>query len=172
MNYVDETQDGVVRQVVPADFSFLSSADRSIVKAMGKILCQLTGLNDDVPIFLGTPAINKVSALRQWSYGRGLMLYQGELYDFEGASSTAEYDTWQEFLKGVYLTPMSKSVDPSPVYGEGLNRDVYVHKKYIMSTTQANDNSFKLEDIQLIPTLNENEDGSVSLNRTPIKTLG
>jgi hypothetical protein len=53
MNIVDESKDVVVRQVVPADFSFLSLADRQITKAMSSLLLSLTGLSDDKPIVLG-----------------------------------------------------------------------------------------------------------------------
>lgn len=164
MNIVDESKDGVVRQVVPADFSFLSLADRQVTKAMSKLVLSLTGLSDEKPIVLGNVAISRNDTFEQYSFGPATLLWNGLVVECPKIQSNGGFDSWNAFLKGTFVSPVSKNVSPSPVYGEGLEKDVYVHKVVqAEADTVRRENDCPLSDLQFLPQISTNEQGSVDL---------
>ena len=116
MNIVDESKDGVVRQVVPADFSFLSLADRQITKAMSKLVLSLTGLSDDKPIVLGYVSTERNNTFKQYSFGPATLLWNGLVVECPKIQSNGVFASWNDFLRGTFISPVSKNVSPSPVY--------------------------------------------------------
>ena len=163
MNIVDESKDGVVRQVVPADFSFLSLADRQITKAMSKLVLSLTGLSDDRPIVLGIVSTERNNTFKQYSFGPATLLWNGLVVECPKIQSNGVFASWNDFLKGTFISPVSKNVSPSPVYGDGLVKDVYVHKQ-VQSDTVRGENECPLSELQFLPQISTNEQGSVDLS--------
>lgn len=163
MNIVDESKDGVVRQVVPADFSFLSLADRQITKAMCKLVLSLTGLSDDKPIVLGVVSTERNNTFKQYSFGPATLLWNGLVVECPKIQSNGVFDSWNAFLKGTFISPVSKNVSPSPVYGDGLVKDVYVHK-VVQADTVRGENEYALSELQFLPQISTNERGTVDLS--------
>lgn len=163
MNIVDESKDGVVRQVVPADFSFLSLADRQITKAMSKLVLSLTGLSDDKPIVLGIVSTERNNTFKQYSFGPATLLWNGLVVECPKIQSNGGFDSWNAFLKGTFISPVSKVVSPSPVYGDGLVKDVYVHKA-VQADTVRGENECALSELQFLPQISTNERGTVDLS--------
>lgn len=129
MDYIDENLDNVPRQVVPADFSFLSLVDRSIVRAMSGLIKSLTGLDSETtPILLGFATVQMTSPYRY----KATILYQEEIMELNVTGSDNEaagVDSWGTFLKKTKVQVAEEFVTPSPVYNEGLELNIYVHKK-------------------------------------------
>lgn len=165
MNIVDESKDGAARQVVPADFSFLSLADRQITNAMSKLVLSLTGLSDDKPIVLGNVAISRNDTFKQYSFGPATLLWNGLIVECPKIQSNGndEIDSWDAFLKGTYISAVSNNISPSPVYGEGLAKDVYVHK-VVQADTVRGENECPLSELQFLPQISTNEQGTVDLS--------
>lgn len=163
MNIVDESKDGAVRQVVPADFSFLSLADRQITKAMSGLVLSLTGLSDDKPIVLGVVSSERNNTFKQYSFGPATLLWNGLVVECPKIQSNGVFASWNDFLRGTFISPVSKNVSPSPVYGDGLVKDVYVHK-VVQADTVRGENECSLSDLQFLPQISTNEQGNVDLS--------
>jgi hypothetical protein len=163
MNIVDESKDGVVRQVMPADFSFLSLADRQITNAMSKLVLSLTGLSDDKPIVLGVVSTERNNTFKQYAFGPATLLWNGLIVECPKIQSNGVFASWNDFLRGMYISPVSKNVSPSPVYGDGLVKDVYVHK-VVQADTVRGENECSLSDLQFLPQISTNEQGNVDLS--------
>ena len=163
MNIVDESKDGVVRQVVPADFSFLSLADRQITNAISGLVLALTGLSDEKPIVLGLVPIEKNNMFNQYSFGPATLLWNGLVVECPKIQSNGGFASWNDFLKGTFISPVSKNVSPSPVYGDGLVKDVYVHK-VVQADTVRGENECTLSELQFLPQILTNEQGFVDLS--------
>jgi hypothetical protein len=153
MYVVDENLDGVARQVVPGDFSFLSLADRQIVEAMAKMIASLTGVSDDKPILLGTATVSKERI--PYSYGDCTLLWKGMLYYLPKIESSNNARSFESFLAETYMRVEIKYVEPSPVYGEGDIADIYVHKNMSLMEGRAVDaeDEFTLREIQILPII-------------------
>lgn len=129
MNFVDENLDNVPRQVVPGDFSFLSLVDRSIVRAMSGLIKSLTGLDSDTtPILLGYATVQMTSPYRY----KATVMYQEEIMELDVTESDNRevgVDSWKTFLEKMKVWVTEGVVKPSPVYNEGLEPKINVHKK-------------------------------------------
>lgn len=168
MNYVDESMDNVPRQIVPGDFSFLSLADRQVVSAMAKLITSLTGVQDDRPILLGLVAIEKDSFNKKYSFGPATLLYNGMVHDLPKCTSTGVFDSFERFMSETYIFPKQLNVGPSPVYGEGLQKDVYVHRNSVFEVGRSNTGEdFTLSQIQTLPGISDAE-GSEGVVSRPI----
>lgn len=169
MNYVDENLDGVPRQVVPGDFSFLSLADRQVVSAMAKLITSLTGVEDNKPILLGLVAIEKDSFNKKYSFGPATLLYKGMVYELPKYTSTGKFDSFERFMSETYITPQQLDVEPSPVYGEGLQKNVYVHRNSVFraGALSVTGEYFTLSQIQTLPGISDTE-GSEGVVSRPI----
>ena len=131
MNIINSDADNAVRQVVPQDFSFLSTADQQVVAALEMILRKIFGLNDN-PIWCGefelVPA-GVVNNVRQWELQAGTILHKGKLYD---VPKTMCSGLNEDFAKdNSYLQLTETEVAPSPVYGDGATKSISVHRQAV-----------------------------------------
>lgn len=158
MNIIDHTSDDI-RQIVPADFSFLSDADQQITAALHATLaallggdgsetivlqgCQITSDYDasestvDGGIRIGPRVIN-------YSMTDGLLLHRGRLYELPAASWTEANMSAELTVMGVTRTlPTGLIVfadqqqHPSPVYGQNLELSEAPHRRLTAAIEQA-----------------------------------
>lgn len=166
MNYVDENLDSVPRQVVPGDFSFLSLADRQVVSAIAKLITSLTGVQDDRPILLGLVAMEKDNFNKKYSFGPATLLYKGMVCELPKYTSTGEFDSFERFMSETSIFPKQLNVGPSPVYGEGLQKDVYVHRNSVFEVGRSNTGEdFTLSQIQTLPGISDAEGSAGVVSR-------
>lgn len=172
MNYVDENLDNVPRQVVPGDFSFLSLADRQVVSAMAKLITTLTGVQDNKPILLGLVAVEKDDSNRKYSFGPATLLYDGMVYELQKISSSGVYSSFARFMDETYISAQRVVAGPSPVYGEGLQKDVDVHYKcvFVPIRTIVGD-EFTLSQIQTLPGISDTEGSEGVISRPTFREL-
>lgn len=157
MNIITHDADNKARQVVPQDFSFLSDADRQITAALSKILRTMFEVDDNSqPVFLGALNISSKEipgAATQYTLGANVLMYQGMLYEMD-KSPTMQAENKTEFLKNLVIYPTMVDSQPSPVYGEGLEQNIFVHKSLKMVYGyNAEGQSWKVSDLKVIPSV-------------------
>jgi hypothetical protein len=165
MNYVDESLDNVPRQVVPGDFSFLSLADRAIVRAMSGIVKSLTGIDSDLePVLIGYATVKMTSPYRY----KATVMYQEEIMELDVTESDNRevgVTSWKTFLEKMQIWVSDEVVSPSPVYGEGLQQNINVHKCKVMRGgyyPASGVDAFSLSRIACLPTI-ETSNGEVTV---------
>lgn len=157
MNIIDGSADSSVRQVVPQDFSFLSTADMQVVEALEGIIRVMFGLGDN-PIWCGrmvVESVGYVNNVRRWVLRAGKLLYKGVIYDVEETDCTGANALFAKMNTYIQLT--ENIVAPSPVYGADGNKSVSVHKRAIglgvapASVNPLPEGIFRLSDIVVLP---------------------
>lgn len=160
MKEITSTADNVRRQVVPADFSFLSQADTDVVRGVGLILGAMFGLGERDALSLGV-TVTRQQVGDQWHYGLsdGVVLLGGSFYEVRGVRmvafdhylSKAEMDA---FASDYYLIFGERTVSPSPVYkyGEGT---VSCHVQTCVTeiSQQPDANTVRIADLRTLPTV-------------------
>ena len=157
MNIINSDADNAVRQVVPQDFSFLSTADQQIVAALEMILRKIFGLSGN-PIWCGefklVPA-GMVNNVRQWKLQAGTILHKGKLYDVP-ETICAGLD--ENFAKNnSYLQLTETEVTPSPVYGDDGMKSISVHRQAValgvtpVSPSNLPEGVYRLSNLIVLP---------------------
>lgn len=151
MRYITHDADDMARQVVPQDFSFLSEGTRDVVRAIEKILRAMYDIADGKPIWLGKMTFTSagtISGVRQWIVEKGLVLLDGLI--FEIAPIIASGSSTLIAAQTTYVQLSSENIEPSPLYHENGERDVYVHKNAvglgIAVSGDVPENTYKLSD--------------------------
>lgn len=151
MRYITHDADEIARQVVPQDFSFLSEGTRDVVRAMEKILRAMYDIAEGKPIWLGKMTFTSagtVNGVRQWIVEKGSVLLDGLIYDV--APIIASGSSTLIAAQTTYVKLSSVNIEPSPLYQENGERDVYVHKNAIgvgvMVSGDVPENTYKLSD--------------------------
>lgn len=131
MNIINSDADNAVRQVVPQDFSFLSTADQQVVAALEMILRKIFGLNGN-PIWCGEfelVSAGVVNNVRQWELQAGTILHKGKLYDVPKMICTGASEILASL--GTFLQLSETEVTPSPVYGDDGTKSISVHRQAV-----------------------------------------
>lgn len=144
------TEGNDVRQIVPAEFNFLSMADMQVVAALEGVVKSMYGLTDNQAVaVIGMRATwtNTVTGegqiaqpTQRLTFGPGVVMWRGQLWDFGGGYidgigrfAKVKTDDW--------MLVMSEQVtSPSPVYGATISLDVTPHKQLVcvlMSAEEA-----------------------------------
>lgn len=152
MRYITHDADEIARQVVPQDFSFLSEGTRDVVRAIEKILRAMYDIAEGKPIWLGKMTFTSAGigrdGRRQWMVENGVVLLDGLLYDI--APIVASGSNTLIAAQTTYVQLSSVNIEPSPLYQENGERDVYVHKNAIGSGIAVSgdvpENTYKLSD--------------------------
>lgn len=118
-------------QVEPNDFSFLSSADKEIIKVFSSILRYLHSLDDTVsPIVIRglEHTITNIGNAINVDITEGIVLYKDTLYTV-AAVNGATFMNQQAFAMGMNLVipPDAVVCEPSPVYDANLDRTINRH---------------------------------------------
>lgn len=148
MNIVG-TEGNSVRQIVPAEFNFLSMADRQVVAALEGVLKAMYGLEARQAIIVSgmqtqttliwTPSASETSgrviAGQRYEITEGVVMWNGCLWEFGGGSWEAyrEAQNPTEYVLVMRETP----APPSPVYGENITLDVSPHKRAVCELMSA-----------------------------------
>lgn len=146
MNIVG-TEGNSVRQIVPAEFNFLSMADRQVVAALEGVLKAMYGLEarqavivsgmqtQTILIWTSSEASGMVIAGQRFTVTEGVVMWNGCLWEFGGGS----WETHRESQNpSEYVLVMSEEVaPPSPVYGENITLDVTPHKRAVCTLMSA-----------------------------------
>jgi hypothetical protein len=174
MNIVG-TEGNSVRQIVPAEFNFLSMADRQVVAALEGVLKTVYGLEAGQAIIVsgmrtsamlvsaGNLGNNGISVAWRYTITEGVVMWNGCLWEFGGGS----FDGGPNPNNRVLV--MSETVaPPSPVYGENISLDVTPHKRAVctlMSTEDAAsvDQKVALADVRRLLHIDGSGAGTVSV---------
>lgn len=157
MNIVNSDADNAVRQVVPQDFSFLSTADQQIVAALEMILRKIFGLNDN-PIWCGEFKLvpsSMVNNVRQWELQAGTILHKGKLYDVPKTMCAGLNEDFT--MRNSYLQLSESEVTPSPVYGDDGMKTISVHRQAValgvtpVSPSNLPEGVYRLSDLLVLP---------------------
>lgn len=149
MNIVDNEGEAV-RQVVPADFRFLSDADQQVTAIMEKILEAAYGIVEGCPIAVSGVELNVLVrvvdrvATRILKYGSGTLLWNGVAWDMAGGEAVVPPGSGTRTpLESMVIVFTMDAVPPSPVYGATDTVQVSPHKRataYIVGADEAGDN--------------------------------
>lgn len=149
MNIVG-TEGNSVRQIVPAEFNFLSMADRQVVAALEGVLKAMYGLEARQAIIVSgmqtqttliwipseTSVTGRVIAGKRYEITEGVVMWNGCLWEFSGGS----WEVYHEAQMTEYVLVMSEeTAPPSPVYGENITLDVTPHKRAVCGLVSAED---------------------------------
>lgn len=159
MNTVENSEK---RQVMPADFSFLSEADSQIVQAMAGMIYALFNFNETQGIVLSGLMMSKTSGVGVtpaiYKFDAGIVLYNYKLYMVSGIEAYSTTGQIENQPIKVSLAPNALVVDPSPVYNESLEKTINVHKRYVgsmnMFYTGGHDFNF-FNELKRIPLLGQ-----------------
>lgn len=122
-------------QVEPNDFSFLSGADKDILKVFSSILRHLHSLDDTVsPIVIRglEHTVTNIGNAVNVNITEGIVLYKDNLYSV-AAVNGATFMNQQAFAMGMKLVIPQDAVlcEPSPVYDENLDMTINRHYSYV-----------------------------------------
>lgn len=119
---------GKTREVMPADFAFLSQADKQVVSAVEKSLRTMFGWDEGQPIVIsgleydsGTKTISE-----------GYLIKNGVVYKVEEKQlvSSTILNTQLMITASAVVMLTKKVISPSPVYDENLVQSVNVHYEH------------------------------------------
>lgn len=140
-----------IRQIVPADFVFLSQADQQIWSAIDWVMRKLCGFDPvsrKAIIVVGGLKVNwdNNSGAGTCTIGTGFVSYKGVLWELEEAV-TIPYEGGQDDIasrltgtfRGYNMCFEEKIVQPSPVYGADNTEQVSPHKKQVCKILKAAD---------------------------------
>lgn len=153
------TEGNNVRQIVPAEFNFLSAADRQVVSALQGVVRMMYGLESGQAVVVeGMSATWRATTTgsgaslrltRQVTLAPGVVMWNGGLWEFGGA--TIEGLGWTQPLNGDgWVLVMSEQVaPPSPVYGATIALDVSPHKRLVCTLASAEDAAEETQKVTL-----------------------
>lgn len=157
MFFVDEEMDDVTRQIVPADFSFLSKACDAVTEALSRTLEVIVGMDSNQVVVLGAIPLTKkktqTADVYQFTLGEGIVMYDRKIYHLPKYMFTG---TKRE-LGEIHFVLSSVVVKPSPVLDVNLQANVNVHKKRTVIFEQMSDElpTFTINDIQGLSFVSE-----------------
>lgn len=153
------TEGNSVRQIVPAEFNFLSAADRQVVSALQGVVRMMYGLESGQAVVVeGMGATWKnttartdgsIQRTRRVTLAPGVVMWNGGLWEFGGA--TIEGLGMLQSLNGdAWVLVMSEQVaPPSPVYGATIALDVSPHKRLVCTLASAEDAAEETQKVTL-----------------------
>ena len=133
---------GKTREVMPADFAFLSQADKQVVSAVEKSLRTMFGWDEGQPIVIsgleydsGTKTISE-----------GYLIKDGVVYKVEEKQlvSSTILNTQLKITASAVVMLTKKVISPSPVYDENLVQSVNVHYEHYAFINQIQNNNADL----------------------------
>lgn len=133
---------GKTREVMPADFAFLSQADKQVVSAVEKSLRTMFGWDEGQPIVIsgleydsGTKTISE-----------GYLIKDGVVYKVEKKQlvSSTILNTQLMITASAVVMLTKKVISPSPVYDENLVQSVNVHYEHYAFINQIQNNNADL----------------------------
>lgn len=153
------TEGNNVRQIVPAEFNFLSAADRQVVAALQGVVRMMYGLESGQAVVVegmgatwenttaGTDASFRLT--KRLTLAPGVVMWNGGLWEFGGA--TIEGLGRLQSLNGdAWVLVMSEQVaPPSPVYGATIALDVSPHKRLVCTLASAEDAAEETQKVTL-----------------------
>lgn len=122
-------------QVQPNDFSFLSLADKEIIKVFSSILRSLHSLDDTVsPIVIRglEHTVTNIGNAVNVDITEGIVLYKDNLYTVAAVNGLT-FTSQQTFAMAMKLVIPQDAIvcDPSPVYDANLDRTINRHYSYV-----------------------------------------
>ena len=143
------TEGNNVRQIVPAEFNFLSVADQQVVAAMEGIVKAMYGLgSNQAVVAVGmeatwsnttTQVVDIMLLTQRLTFGAGVVLWDGKLWEFGGGYIDG-IDRFSSLQGNDWVLVMSEQVaSPSPVYGATIALDVTPHKRLVCTLMSAED---------------------------------
>ena len=135
MNIIDHTSDDI-RQIVPADFSFLSDADQQVTAAPHAALAALLGLDPDATIAVSgcqySDDRSTMPSELNCQLTAGTLLHGGRLYTLAAYS-------WQQqnpesrigTMPHACISFEEQLAAPSPVYGADLTLSQQPHRHLV-----------------------------------------
>lgn len=138
------TEGNEVRQIVPAEFNFLSVADMQVVSALQGVVKAMYGLSDSQAVVVSgmtatwsNTTVGEDLLTQRLTIGAGVVMWGGRLWDFGGGyidgirrHASLRSDEW--------VLVMSEQVaSPSPVYGATISLDVTPHKRLVCMLMSA-----------------------------------
>lgn len=139
-----------VRQIVPAEFNFLSMADMQVVAALQGVVKSIYGLGDGQAVVVSgltatwsnTETSDDQMVIRQTrrlTLGAGVVMWNGRLWDFSGGYIDG-ISRWAPLNGNDWVLVMSEQVvAPSPVYGATIALDVMPHKRTVCTLMSVED---------------------------------
>lgn len=158
MNIVG-TEGNSVRQIVPAEFNFLSMADRQVVAAMEGVVRMMYGLESGQAVVVEgmgatwepttTGTTGDLQLTQRVTLAPGVVMWNGGLWEFEGATIEG-LGRLQPINGDEWVLVMSEQVaPPSPVYGETIALDVSPHKRMVCTLASAEDAAEETQKVTL-----------------------
>jgi hypothetical protein len=153
------TEGNNVRQIVPAEFNFLSAADRQVVAALQGVVRMMYGLESGQAVVvegMGATWENTTAGIdasfrltKRLTLAPGVVMWNGGLWEFGGA--TIEGLGRLQSLNGdAWVLVMSEQVaPPSPVYGATIALDVSPHKRLVCTLASAEDAAEETQKVTL-----------------------
>lgn len=153
------TEGNNVRQIVPAEFNFLSAADRQVVSALQGVVRMMYGLESGQAVVvegmgatwenITTGTDTSLRLTQQVTLAPGVVMWNGGLWEFGGA--TIEGLGRRQPLNGdEWVLVMSEQVaPPSPVYGATIALDVSPHKRLVCTLASAEDAAEETQKVTL-----------------------
>lgn len=148
-----------MRQIVPAEFNFLSAADRQVVAALEGVVKAMYGLESGQAVVvegMGATWENTITGIdaslrptQRVTLAPGVVMWNGGLWEFGGA--TIEGLGRMQALNGdEWVLVMSEQVaPPSPVYGATIALDVSPHKRLVCTLASAEDAAGETQKVTL-----------------------
>lgn len=140
MNIIDHTSDDI-RQIVPADMSFLSDADQQITEALHHILGALlpnAGVGDTIAVTGCVRTQTGPDFNAGYSISGGTLLHGGRLYTLDAAqwsealiTSTSQGGGSTSYQQKGCISFEEEVAAPSPVYGQSLQLDQQPHRHLV-----------------------------------------
>ena len=140
MNIIDHTSDDI-RQIVPADFSFLSDADQQVTAALHAALAALLGLNPDATIAVSGCQYSddrdvdptSVPSDLNCQLTAGTLLHGGRLYTLAAYSWQQLNPEGRRFgtMPHACISFEEQLAAPSPVYGADLTLSQQPHRHLV-----------------------------------------
>ena len=155
------TEGNEVRQIVPAEFNFMSVADQQVVAAMEGIVKAMYGLgSNQAVVAVGMeatwsntttqgPAQASMLLTQRLTFGTGVVLWDGKLWEFGGGYIDG-IGRFSPLQGNDWVLVMSEQVaSPSPVYGATIALDVTPHKRLVCTLMSAEDASEATQKVTL-----------------------
>lgn len=153
------TEGNEVRQIVPAEFNFLSMADMQVVAALEGVVKSIYGLTSGQAVVVkgmgatwtntSTGELYSLILTQRLTFSAGVVMWDGRLWDFGGG-----------YIDGIgrfaplngndwVLVMSEQTVAPSPVYGATIALDVTPHKRLVCTLMSAEDAADETQKVAL-----------------------
>lgn len=145
-----------MRQIVPAEFNFLSAADRQVVSALQGVVRMMYGLESGQAVVVegmgatweNAPA-DTLRPKKRVTLAPGVVMWNGGLWEFGGATIEG-LGRLQPLNGDAWVLVMSEQVaPPSPVYGATIALDVSPHKRLVCTLASAEDAAEETQKVTL-----------------------